>query len=154
MTYWDRKLIREQMDSKLKQFGILRTLAMFDKGWIRAIREALHMTATDLAKKANLTQSRISKLEKAEVEGDLKLSTLRKIAESLDMTFVYGFVPKQSLEQQVQDQARKIAVKRLAKLNHTMKLEDQEILSGEKGAALDDLIEKILHNPPKDFWLQ
>lgn len=154
MTYWDRKLIWEQLDARLQKLSILRGFAMPEKGWIKAIREGLGMTTSDLAKKAKLSQSRISRLEKAESDGDLKLSSLRKMAEGLGMTLVYGFVPKATLEAEVRAQARKIALRRMEKLNHTMRLEDQEITELEKKKALDDLVEKILHNPPKDFWQQ
>jgi predicted DNA-binding mobile mystery protein A len=154
MTYWDRKLILEQFEAKLQKFSSLRLISNPEKGWIKAIREALSMSTRDLGKKVNLSQSRISRLENAEIDGDLKISSLKKMAERLNMTFVYAFVPNEPMEKIVRDQAMKIALKRFEKLNHTMRLEDQEITANEKSKALEDLVEKILHNPPKDFWLQ
>jgi predicted DNA-binding mobile mystery protein A len=149
MTYWDKKLIREQLDKKLKvQFASLYS----DKGWIKLIREALGMSTTQLAGKVGINQSRISRLENAEIEGDLKLSSLKKIADGLDMQFVYGFVPKDSLENMVLEQAKKIARKRMKRVNHTMRLEEQELSSDEKSKAFQDLVQKILIEDSKDFW--
>ena len=152
MNYWDKKLIREQVDKKLKKLSPLLSPELPDRGWIKLIREALGMSTTTLAKKAGIDQSRISRLENSEIEGNLKLSSLDKIAEALDMKFVYAFVPKSSLEDMVQTQAKKIAKQRMEKVSHTMKLEDQELSTGEKEKVLNDLIQKILIEQPKDFW--
>lgn len=151
MTYWDKKLIREQLDKRLKtQFSALYT----DTGWIKSIREALGMSTQQLAKRVGIDQSRISRLENAEIDGDLKLSSLKKIADGLNMQFVYGFVPKNSLEDMVREQARKVALKRMAKVNHTMRLEEQELANDEKAKSFDDLVQKILIENPRDFWDQ
>lgn len=151
MTYWDKKLIREQLDKRLQTpFSALYT----NMGWIKSIREALGMSTQQLAKRVGIDQSRISRLEHAEIDGDLKLSSLKKIADGLNMQFVYGFVPKNSLEAMVKEQARKIALKRMAKVNHTMRLEEQEISDEAKKQSLEDLIQKILIENPKDFWDQ
>ena len=151
MTYWDRKLIREQLDSKL--IG-LKNLIMpgSDSGWIKLIREALGMSTKQLGKKVGIDQSRISRLENAEIEGDLKLSSLKKIAEGLNMRFVYGFVPEESLEKMVRDQATKIAKKRVNMVSHTNKTENQELSDDDKVRALENLVQKILLSQPKDFW--
>ena|ERR1700761_3962801 len=153
MTYWDRKLIREQLDSKLEKLKLLSTIIP-QTGWIKMIREALGMSTKQLSKKVGIDQSRISRLENAEIENDLKLSSLKKIAEALNMKFVYGFVPETSLEEMVLDQAKKIALERMAKVDHTMRLEQQELPNDQKQKVLDDLIQKIMIEEPQDFWDQ
>ncbi len=149
--YWDLKLIREQLDQKMAKFRNLGALYP-SSGWIKVVREALGMSLRQLGKKANLDPSRISRLEKAEMSGELKLSTLRKIAEALDMEFVYAFVPKTDLEAIVRDQAKKIAIERMAKLNHTMRLEKQELSEEEKKKSLQDMIDKIVFEEQKKIW--
>ena len=153
MKYWDRKLIREQLDQKLVNYKNLPPVAQ-ETGWIKLIREALGMSARQLGKKVGIDQSRISRLEAADTEGDLKLSSLKKIAEGLNMKFVYAFVPEESLEQTVQQQAEKIALKRLNRVSHSMMLEDQELSYSDKQSALETLKQKIMINEPKDFWDQ
>lgn len=152
MDYWDKKLIREQWDFKLEMLKNLYNGILPTTGWIKSIREALGMTTSDLAKRVKLDQSRITRLENSEIEGDLKISSMKKIAEGLNMKFVYGFVPSESLEKIVQDQARKIAMKKLEKLDHTMRLEGQELSQAAKNKDLEDMIQKILHNESKGFW--
>ncbi|PMD87199.1 hypothetical protein BWI97_25895 [Siphonobacter sp. BAB-5405] len=152
MNYWDKKLMREQLDKRLT--SSLISLLQSDHGWIKLLREALGMSTTQLAKRVGIDQSRISRLENAEIDGDLKLSSLKKIAEGLNMRFVYGFIPQSSLEDLVKEQARKIAQKRMGRVNHTMRLEDQELTMEEKAKAFDDLVLKILVEDSKDFWDQ
>lgn len=153
MNYWDRKLIREQLDEKLQKAKSLVTLSN-ETGWIKLIRNALGMSTKQLGQKVGIDQSRISRLENAEKKNELKLSSLKKIAESLNMKFVYAFIPADSLESMVREQAKKIALERMSKVNHTMRLEEQELSNEQKEKALEDLIQKIMIDEPKDFWDQ
>ena len=152
MNYWDRKVVREQLDKRIESLKVFLSSGMPQQGWIKTIREALGLSARQLGKKAGFDQSRISRLENAEKNGNLKVSSLQKIAKGLNMRFVYGFVPEESLEQMVRAQAERIALKRLKTLNITMRLEKQGLSSEEQKKALKDMIEKILVEQPKDFW--
>ena len=152
MTYWDKKLVREQLDRKLEPLKEFAQFGVPSTGWIKAVREALGMSTTQLALRMGLNQSRISRVENAEVDGNLKLSTMQNIAKGLGMEFVYGFIPKETLESLVREQARKIAIEKMKRLNHTMRLELQELSDAEKESALKDMIDKILIDEPKDFW--
>lgn len=152
MKYWDTKVIREQLDERLNSLKAFASSGMPKQGWIKTIRKALGLSARQLGRKAGLDQSRISRLENAEKDGSLKLSSLQKIAQGLDMQFVYGFVSDDTLEQMVRAQAKKIALKRLKRLNNTMRLEKQGLPHEKQKKALEDMIEKILIDQPKDFW--
>lgn len=158
MNYWDKKVIREQLDKKLVFLRDFASSGMPPQGWLKAIREALGLSASQLGKMAGIDQSRISRLENAEKDGDLKLSSLQKIAKALNMKFVYGFVPdgtdgtEDTLEAMVRNQAKRIALRRIETLDHTMRLEKQALSVEEQRKALNDMIEKILVDPPKDFW--
>ncbi len=152
MTYWDKKVVREQLDKKLEVLIKSAGLTMPPQGWIKTIREALGLSTSQLGKKVGIDQSRISRLENAEKTGDLKLSSLQKIAKGLNMKFVYSFVPEKSFEEMVRNQAKRIALKRLQTLDNTMRLEKQGLSDEDKKKALDDMIEKILIDNPRDFW--
>lgn len=151
MNYWDKKLIREQLDKKLANLKEFAEHKLFG-GWIKTIREALDMTSGDLASRVGVNQSRIIHMEKSEIEGNIKISTMQKIADSLDMDFVYGFVPRTSLNTMVRKQAEKIALQKIKRLDHTMRLEMQELSSEEREKSLQDMIDKILIEEPRDFW--
>ena len=152
MNYWDKKLIREQLDSKLSTLKGFTAQGLKSIGWIKTIREALGMTSTNLASRVGVNQSRIIHMEKAESDGNIKISTMEKVADALDMDFVYGFVPRTSLNEMVRQQAKKIALHKMERLDNTMRLELQELSSEEKERALKDMIDRILIDGPKDFW--
>ena len=90
------------------------------------------MSTYELAKRTDLDQSRISRIESAEAKQEIKLSTLKKMADGLGVKFVYGFVPENDLEEIVRQQALNIAKKRLGRVDHSMKLELQGVSDEEK----------------------
>lgn len=151
MDYWDKKVVREQLD---KKFEVLKGFVgvLPPQGWIKTMREVLGLSSAQLGKKVGIDQSRISRLENAEKNGNLRLSSLQKIAKCLNMKFVYGFVPEDTLESMVRDQAKRIALKRMEMLDNTMRLEKQALSPEDKNKALEDMIDKILIEQPKDFW--
>ena len=150
MSYWDKKLVREQLDKKLLELKQLPEKPF--NGWIKTIREALGMTTSQLAGRVKVDQSRITKIERAEPDLNLKLSTMEKVADGLGMKFVYGFAPKDSLEDIVRDQARKLALKRMQRLDHTMRLELQNLNQEEKEKAIRDMVDRLLIEGDKELW--
>ena len=146
------KLVRKQLDATLKQFKPFCNVVPPVKGWIRAIRDAIGMTGSQLAARLNVNKQRVARIEQDEQLGKLTVNTLRNTAEALDCKFVYGFVPHESLEQTVRHQASKVAEKRMARSNQTMRLENQELGDKEKQKAMKDLIEEIIATMPRSLW--
>ena len=152
MNYWDKKLLREQLDNKLSKLKEFSVQGLTSIGWIKIIREALGMTSKDLASRVGVNQSRIIHMEQAEIDGNIKISTMKRIADALEMDFVYALVPRTSLNDMVREQARLLALKKMERLDHTMRLEMQELTSEEKEKALKDMIDRILIDELKNFW--
>lgn len=94
-------------------------------GWIRAIRDALGMSTSELGRRAGLSKGRISQIEQGERERSLTLGTLERIADALDCRVEYVLVPHRPLDDAVWEQARSKAAKEIAAVDHTMALEDQ-----------------------------
>lgn len=105
------------------------------------------MAGTDLAARMGVTQSRVSQLEKAEVSGDLKMSTLDRAADALGCDLVYALVPRSgSLEADVRAQARTKATDQANRAAHTMRLEDQAA-DNELGSLVDELVGTLIGSP-------
>ena len=85
------------------------------------------MTTGQLAKRIGVDQSRITKLERAEIEGSVTLKTLRQAAEGLGCTLVYAFVPDVPFDDVVLRQAVAVASSELDVVDQTMLLEDQQV---------------------------
>jgi len=121
-------------------------------GWVRAIREALGMSPAKLGERMGVTRPRVNTLEKAEVTGSTTLKTLREAAEAMDCVLVYAIVPRTSLDQTVRDQAQKKADSELARLHHTMRLENQTLESRDLADERERLVREILDGPPRRLW--
>ena len=117
------------------------------KSWIGIIRESIGMTALQLAKRLGVTQPRISAMEKN--EKNMKISTMEKVAASIDCDFVYYFKPKTSFQELVEKQARKKAEEILKTVNLNMALENQSVAEKE---AIDDMVSDFINNNTKQIW--
>ena len=143
-----RVLARRRLDERLAdvpQAVGLRPPA----GWVRAIRDALGMSATDMARRMGVTRPRIASIEKAEAAGEIKVSTLERAAAALGCRLVYAIVPMEgSLEDAVQRQARTKALERRDRAAHAMRLEDQATVADER--ALEELVRELATR--RDLW--
>lgn len=145
-----RRRARERLDERLAGLKPVDRLRPPPKGWIRAIRDALGMTGVQLAARLGVRPQSVEALEKSEASGSIQLATLRRAAEALDCTLVYALVPNSSLEEAVNARARKIAVRALARVTHTMKLEAQETGDAGMEASIEAYIRDRIKD--RDLW--
>lgn len=140
---------RSRLDERFDEIGSARRFAPPVRGWIKAIREGLGMTAEQLAKRLGVKQPSVTALEQSEGKGTIELATLRRVAAALDCTVVYALVPNQPLEAMVRERARHFARRRLEPVEHTMLLEDQSVSPGDPEARIDEVIRET---NPRLFW--
>ena len=145
-----RRTARQKLDTRIKDLKPAIRFIVPSRGWIRALRDALGMTAGQLGGRIGMRGQSVLDLEKSEKAGTIQLKTLRKAAEALDCTLVYALVPKTSLEDNVMSRARLVARARLASVDHSMDLEAQGLSKEEREARLDDYIREHIHEP--DLW--
>ncbi len=147
-----RALARKTLDGRLASLRTASDLARPPRGWIKAIREALGMTTTQLAERAGMSQSRIPRIETGEVNGTLTMTTLRNMAEAMNCRLVYALVPNEPLEEMVCERAASVADRRLARTHHTMKLENQALTRRDLEAERARLIAELLRGDPRRLW--
>jgi predicted DNA-binding mobile mystery protein A len=147
-----KKLIREQLEVSLRRFSPLLSVNKPPKGWIRAIRDALGMTARQLASRLGIAQQAVARIEKDELTGSVTIKTMQRVAECLDCDFICGFVPRSSLEATLRSQAHKIAAKRLSQASQTMTLENQALSSKENEKVLSDMVDELVDTLPSYLW--
>jgi len=122
------------------------------RGWVRAIRDALGMTTRQLAARMGLSQSTIAALEKGEEAETVSLKTLREAAKALDCRLVYALVPNTTLQEAVNARARALADAQLARIHHTMRLEDQALRASDLAAERERLTQSFLAGRPSRLW--
>lgn len=148
-----RQLVFDQLDRNLKPFQPLRKIQVPSSGWIRYIRTSLNMSQEQLGKKLGMTKQAVSRLEMREARGTVTVKVLQQVAKALEMEFVYGFVPEQgSVEELVEDKARKLAERIVLRTNTHMKLEDQGISTEKLKSAVEELTEEYKRELPGLLW--
>jgi len=152
MVMENKALIRKQLDQRLQAFAVLKDSPPPMRGCIRAIRDALGMTGRQLARRLGVQKQRIAALEKGEVEGRVTINSMRKAAGAMDCVFVYALVPRDSLQESVERQARKYAEKIHATIQHSMLLEQQGLTADESDHGLQANTEKFVRETARDMW--
>ena len=140
---------RTRLDERLTQFGPAERYRPPNRGWIRAIREALGMSTAQLAKRLGVRQPSVVDLERSEEKGSIELATLRRVAEALDCTLVYALVPNQPLETTIRARALSLLRRRRRPIEHTMLLEAQDVGGPVTERQVDDIIRET---SPRRFW--
>ena len=124
------------------------------RGWLRAIRDALGMSTRQGARRMGVSQPQVVAYEKAEAEGSITLGTLRRAAEALDCELVYALVPKSPLMDTLRIRAEAVAGARLVRLEHTMRLENQEVTAPELRRQRERMIDELLRGKLRRLWDQ
>lgn len=135
------------LDKKTSSLLDAKNIVPKGVSWINTVREAIGMTAVQLAKRLGVTQPRIAKMEIN--EENLKLSTMKKVAQAMNCDFVYYFKPKTTFQDIVQIQAKKKAEEILLGVNLNMALENQDIQTKE---AVNDMAADFINGNTKRIW--
>ncbi|HEX3933739.1 MAG TPA: mobile mystery protein A [Puia sp.] len=152
MKIQNSKLVIQQLDKKFQALSTLQEI-MPAKGWISVIRKTLNMSLRQLGNKMSITPQSVRDLEKREEEKTVTLKALTEAAEALDMTLVYGFIPKDgSLEKFIERKAYEKAQEIVRRTSTTMKLEDQENSKVRLEQAVAEMAEEIKREMPKTLW--
>lgn len=147
----NKQIARRRLDEKLTGLAPLAQAKAPPKGWLRAIRDSLGMSAVQAARSLGVAASQsVEDIERSEAAGTVRLDTLRRTAAALDCTLVYAIIPNRTLEQMVDRQARNKALAALKRVDQTMLLEDQRVTSADQEELIADYIAH--HLKDRDLW--
>jgi len=152
MNSEERFNAREHLDSILERWRLLPTRHKPTRGWVRAIREALGMTTTQLSSRLGVSQSRVVAMEGAEQSGSLTIKNLARAANALDCELVYALVPRHSLQEMVEQRVKQKVSNSIAAISHSMMLEDQAVADEATAVQLEQLIQKMKMSARSDIW--
>jgi predicted DNA-binding mobile mystery protein A len=133
---------RELLDGHFDEWQQLRAIPRPPRGWVRAVREALGMTAAVLAARMGTSAGAVTRLEQSEAADRIQLDTLRRAADALGCDLVYLLVPRRPLTTVVRDRAHELARRQVEAVEQTMRLEDQA--TGKASEMEDQLAEQLL----------
>jgi len=141
-----------QLDATLARWRAAELPARPPSGWLKAIREALGMSATQLAKRLGVVTSTVTRLETSEADDTISLATLRRAAEELDCELRYVLVPRQSLADTLATRANQLARERMAGVAHSMALEAQSTSNETVADQTRALADSLLQGPRRELW--
>lgn len=148
----DRASARRQLDKRLNLLRDSSIITRPPRGWIKAIREALGMTTTQLAQRIGVSQPRVVAIEKAEINSTITLDSLERAARAMDCRVVYALIPRKPLADLVEERALIIAGKRLQSMQHSMALEAQSIDKSDEEEQLRRLSEQLVKQAGSNLW--
>lgn len=141
-----------QLTERFEELAPLSQVRRPSRGWIRAIRETLGMTTRQLAERLGVKQPTLTELEKSEASGNITVKSLERAAEALGCRLVYALVPIKPLTDTIEERALQLAQRKLAAVEQTMRLEDQEVRGKtEQKEAEGRLVAELLRKPAR-LW--
>jgi len=147
-----RSLQLRQLAARLESLAPLRSEKPPADGWIRAIRRALGMTTTQLARRLSISQSAATLLEGREAAMTVSLETLSRAADALECDLVYALIPRVPLPEMRARAANAAAWAQVRQVDHSMGLEDQAVAAGESQFLADEVAQDLLRSWSNKIW--
>jgi len=146
-------LIQEQLDRKIVTFNNLGKVIVPPNGWIYSIRQGINMSLRQLGLKLSITPQSVKEMEEREKNGTISLKVLKQVASALDMSFVYGFIPKdKTLEKMVERRAYELATQIVERTSIQMSLEDQKNSEIRIKKAIKEKTKELTNELPAFLW--
>ena len=106
------------------------------RGWVRAMRDALGMSAAQLANRLAVSRAAVYQLEERESSRTVSLKQLDKAADAMECDVFYTLVPRSTVEQTIRAQAKKSAETKLYDANLSMGLEAEGVRENKFATAV------------------
>ena len=100
----------ELLNEKLDKFYAVDRCHVPSGGWLKKIRITLQMSLRQMGiQQGYISPTAVQRREQGEANNTITLGTLERFGEAFNLKLVYGFIPKQTLQNTVKDQAKFIA---------------------------------------------
>jgi predicted DNA-binding mobile mystery protein A len=140
----DRTPIRRRLDARFDRLRNLADGSPPHRGWLRAIRDALGMSSAELGARLGVSSQTVLDLERSEQHKTIRLETLQRAADALDSDLVYVLLPRVRLDDAVEAQARRKAMRYLNRVAHHSRLEDQSLNDDDLEEQLNELASNFI----------
>ncbi len=148
-----QQLLLSQIDRKIALYNLLKDTSPPNQGWIKTIRIALKMTLKQLGRRMEITPQSVKEIEEREEAGTVSINLLKKFGETMEMKFVYGFIPeKGSLENLIEERAYEVAKEIVMRTSKNMEIEDQLIMEEQLKKSIQIMKTEIIREMPNYLW--
>ena len=91
----ERAILREKLDKEQRHMRAQGRREMLAPQWLKRVRQALGVSAEEMAEEMDVYRSTIFRLEESESAGTISLRSLNKVAATMGCKVVYAVVPHQ-----------------------------------------------------------
>lgn len=146
-----RGLLLRQVENSLARWRALPRRPPAS-GWIRVIRQALGMSAAQLAHRLDISRQSLAALERREQNGTVTLAALSRAAEALGCDLVYALVPRSELKTMIETQAKLRAEEEILSTAHSMRLEAQGVSPKETQRLIHERAMQLISSRSGKLW--
>lgn len=150
--YFVKSIAIKQLKEKVNSLIGLRLPTMPKQGWVRTIREALDMSGAQLGARLGISRNKISILERKEADGSITINQLKQLASGVDSELLYAIVPKQTVEQTIEERAYDLAKNLVDITNQHMYLEMQQLSPEKQNEMIRLLADEIKQSGGRALW--
>ena len=148
-----RKTVQKQYVRAVEQAAMqLQNIKSPPKGWLYLFRNALGMSATQVADRIHVTRAAVYQAERNEREGAITINQMEKLASAMGGRFVYAIIPNGTIDDIVSEQAYRKAKERVGRASAHMALESQSLPNEDIMAKIEELAQQYKRERPSNFW--
>lgn len=122
-------------------------VAVPEKGWISSMRQALSMSAEQVARRKGVTRNAVYQAERSELDGAVSIKQMENLAAAMGGKFIYAIVPDERIETLKYKQAMRIAHFEIKDIDGA-----QGWSADDRQDWIEDKAAELLHDMPSDFW--
>lgn len=143
---------REALASSTRSFPRMQSETAPRAGWVRAIREALGISQSQIAARAGVSRATVQQWEKAEARRRITLHSLDRIAAAMGCQVALALVPKGgSLDDLRKRQAKTRALQLLRAADKSIGAKPEELTPGEL-RRVDRTAARLLRGSTRKLW--
>ena len=144
---------RAEIAGATRAFPRMKPLAIPKTGWVRAIREALGISQSQIAARAGVSRATVQQWERAEARRRITLHSLDRIAQAMGCQVAVAIVPKGG---SLEDVRRRQALARAEQLlkEERQAASKEELRPRELERRKERLATKLLRGSRRKLWRQ
>lgn len=144
---------REAIATETRAFPRMKPQAAPRRGWIRAIRDALGLSQSQIAARAGVSRATVQQWERAEARRRITVHSLDRVAHAMGCTLAIAIVPKAGTLDDVR--RRQALAKAIAIVKQEDAPEDPDAvtdLSAAQRRRVDRIVARLLRGSPRRLW--
>lgn len=146
---------REAIGAETRAFPRMKPAAVPRAGWIRAIRQALGISQSQIAVRAGVSRATVQQWERAEGRRRITVHSLDRVAHAMGCAVALAIVPKAgTLDDVRRRQARAKAIAIVKKEAAPGDPDAVSDLTAAQRRRVDRIVARLLRGSPRRLWKQ